>query len=452
MHMPAPDTILLISLAVLTVAAVTALFLLQHRAGKERSRIVRHYEDEKDILQDKIASLSADKAALAERLAARVEFEEREKEQHVKDLATMKEVFENLGNRNSESFKVRSTEALTELLKPLQEKFREFSETVKESSKDAADRHSKLEQRIEDLDRQSRSVSDEARNLANALTGYSKVQGDFGEMLLTDVLKNAGLVEGIHFMTQGVITDTQGREIKSVTGRTMIPDVLVFYPDDTTVVIDSKVSLKDFNSYMAATGTQERKAYAKAHVKCIRDHVNELKDKDYASYIPSGKQKVDYNIMFIPMEGAFRLMLDEDPTLWQVARENNVLIVSQMTLVIVLNMITMSWKQHNQEKDIARVYSAAEGLMSQLKNWMDSFVEIGKSLESATKAYDTARKRLSDSDQSVIKKIGRLEEMGLKPKRSKSRITSKTRLPEQGSIIPGALEDNQETTWIDPVS
>ena len=190
---------------------------------------------------------------------------------------------------------------------------------------------------------------------------------------------------------------------------------------------------------MSATGAQERKAYAKAHVKSIRDHVNELKDKDYASYIPAGKQKVDFNIMFIPMEGAFRLMLDEDPTLWQVARENNVLIVSQMTLVIVLNMITMSWKQHNQEKDIARVYSAAEGLMSQLRNWMDSFVEIGKSLENATNAYDTARKRLSDSDQSVISKISRLEEMGLKPKRSKSRITSKTRLPEQASIIPKEL-------------
>ena len=332
--MPSPDTILLISLAVMALAAVTALFMLQHRAGKERARLVRNYEKEKDTLQDKIAELSADKAALAERLAARVEFEEREKEQHLKDLAQMKETFENLGNRNSESFKVRSTEALTELLKPLQERFREFSETVKESTKDAADRHSRLEQRIEDLDRQSRSVSDEARNLANALTGYSKVQGDFGEMLLTDVLKNAGLVEGVHYKTQGVITDAQGREIKSVTGRTMIPDVLVFYPDDTTVVIDSKVSLTDFNSYMSATGAQERKAYAKAHVKSIRDHVNELKDKDYASYIPTGKQKVDFNIMFIPMEGAFRLMLDEDPTLWQVARENNVLIVSQMTLVI----------------------------------------------------------------------------------------------------------------------
>ena len=437
--MPPPDTILLISIAIMALAAVTALFMLQHRAGKERARLVRNYEKEKDTLQDKIAELSADKAALAERLAARVEFEEREKEQHLKDLAQMKETFENLGNRNSESFKVRSTEALTELLKPLQERFREFSETVKESTKDAADRHSRLEQRIEDLDRQSRSVSDEARNLANALTGYSKVQGDFGEMLLTDVLKNAGLVEGIHYKTQGVITDAQGREIKSVTGRTMIPDVLVFYPDDTTVVIDSKVSLTDFNSYMSATGAQERRAYAKAHVKSIRDHVNELKDKDYASYIPAGKQKVDFNIMFIPMEGAFRLMLDEDPTLWQVARENNVLIVSQMTLVIVLNMITMSWKQHNQEKDIARVYSAAEGLMSQLRNWMDSFVEIGKSLENATNAYDTARKRLSDSDQSVISKISRLEEMGLKPKRSKSRITSKTRLPEQASIIPKEL-------------
>ena len=287
-------------------------------------------------------------------------------------------------------------------------------------------------------------MGEEARNLANALTGYSKVQGDFGEMLLTDVLKNAGLVEGIHFFTQGVITDRDGHEIKSDEGRTLIPDVMVYYPDDTTVIIDSKVSLNAYKEYMVSETVDARRKLAKAHVESVRKHVDELKTKDYASYIPQGRRKVNYNLMFIPVEGAFRLMLEEDPMLWQVAKDNNVLIVSQMTLIIVLNMIQMAWKQANQEKNIAEVYKTAEELMSQLGGWMGSFVKIGDALEKAAAAYGDASKKLSDSNQSVIKKIQKLEKLGLSPKRSQGKIKTTGRTMGPESIIPAVLSPGDE--------
>lgn len=373
-------------------------------------------------------------------LQAKDEIQRTFEEQHRKELAQMKEVFQNLSNSTSEAFQAKSKDAISELLKPVTEKFNEFSAAVRDSQKDSADRHARLEQKIIDLEGRSQSVGDEARNLANALTGYSKVQGDFGEMLLTDVLKNAGLVEGIHFRTQSVITDAAGREVKSDEGHTMIPDVTVFYPDDTSVIIDSKVSLRAYSEYMAATTVEDRSRLAKAHVESVRSHVEELRGKDYASYIDEGRRKVDFNIMFIPIEGAFRLMLEADPLLWQQAKDNNVLIVSQMTLVIVLNMIRMSWKQHEQEKNIADVYKTAEELMSQLRNWMESFVRTGDYLTKAADAYADARKKLVDSPQSVVKKIGKLESLGLAPKRSAAKLKPGSRKASEGSIIPSTLD------------
>lgn len=225
--------------------------------------------------------------------------------------------------------------------------------------------------------------------------------------------------------------------------------MMVYYPDDTTVIIDSKVSLNAYKEYMVSETVEARRRYAKAHVESVRKHVDELKTKDYASYIPEGRRKVNYNLMFIPVEGAFRLMLEEDPLLWQVAKDNNVLIVSQMTLVIVLNMIQMAWKQANQEKNIAEVYKTAEELMSQLSGWMASYVKIGESLEKARGAYGDATKKLTESNQSVIKKIQKLEKLGLSPKKSQGRIKTSGRILGQESIIPQTLSSSEDAIEYD---
>ena len=450
------NTVILIIAAAVVLAAVIALIVVISHGAKERHRLVREYEDAKDGLQERLMTLSSEKASVESLLSARTEYEERlkaeqekalrlQKEQHEKELASMKDAFRALSAETSASFKSQSADSITELLKPIREKFEEFDRSVRESQKESAAQSAAMKENIENVLKHSRAVGDEARNLANALTGYSKVQGDFGEMLLTDVLKNAGLVEGVHFFTQGVITDSKGHEIKSDEGRTLIPDVMVFYPDETTVIIDSKVSLNAYKEYMLAETVEARRRLAKAHVDSVRKHVDELKSKDYASYIPEGRRKVNYNIMFIPVEGAFRLMLEEDPMLWQVAKDNNVLIVSQMTLIIVLNMIQMAWKQANQEKNIAEVYKTAEELMGQLNGWMGSYVKIGESLEKAQSAYKDSTKKLTESNQSVVKKIQKLEKLGLSPKRSQGKIKTTGRTMGPESIIPTSLTLQEDT-------
>ncbi len=477
------DTILILLFAIIAVAAIVALFIFITRSTAQREKLANEYKAKEDALQARITTLTSEKAAVESRLASKEKYEaeisalhekaleaQREanekaiesqrmahekamqaqkeaheqalkvqKEQQEKNLESMRDVFKTLSAENSATFKVQSAETISELLKPIKEKFSEFDKSVRDTQRDSAAQSAALKTHIESVLKHSQAVGDEARNLANALTGYSKVQGDFGEMLLTDVLKNAGLVEGVHYITQGVIKDEAGREIKSESGRVMIPDVSVYYPDDTTVIVDSKVSLKAYHAFINAETVEERKKLAKEHVESVRKHVDELKTKDYASYIPNGKRKVNYNIMFVPIEGAFRLVLEEEPMLWQVAKNNNVLIVSQMTLIIVLNMIQMAWKQADQEKNIAEVYKTAEELMSQLNNWMGNYVNIGTYLSKALGAYDESTKKLKESNQSVIKKIQKLERLGLTTKKSQAKIKPNTRLSGSQSIIPQEL-------------
>lgn len=428
-------SIIVITVSAVAVAAVVALIAVILNGAAERSRIVKEYEDAEDELQNRITVLTGEKAALESRLEARKEFEA----QHGRDLENLKDAFKALSADNSAEFRRQSAESITELLKPVQEKFAEFGKAVQESRDESIKESARLKEHIDGIMERSKAVGDEAKNLADALTGYSKVQGDFGEMLLTGILRNAGLTEGTHFVTQSVITDGSGHEIKSGEGKTMIPDVMVLYPDDTIVIIDSKVSLKAFKEYVNAETVADRKKWAKAHAKSVRDHVDELKTKDYASYIPAGRRKVNYNLMFIPMEGAFRLMLEEDPLLWQTAKDNNVLIVSQMTLIIVLNMIQMAWKQADQEKNIADVYRTAEELMGQLKGWIDSYVAVGSLLDKAQEAYRTSTDKLSGNNQSVLKKIRKLENLGLAPKKPKGKISTSARRKGAESIIPAAL-------------
>ena len=438
--------IVVVVTAVLLLAAVVAVVVFSSRVGRLKGEKLA-LEGQLKAQDETYRALDAQRAEQRRLMdeeraeAFRRIAEEREKA-FESQRKQMEESFKVLSEQNSAGLRRQNAESITELLKPIQEKFTGFEKQVKESGEKTLERDARLSESIRNMMEQSRTVGDEARNLANALTGRSKIQGDFGEMLLVDLLKQSGLEEGIHFVTQGVLRDEQGHEIKSESGAVMIPDVIVNYPDGGQVVIDSKVSLTAYVNYMNADTEEERRRYAKEHIDSISRHVDELKVKDYASYIVDSHKKVDYNIMFIPMENAYRMMLDCAPTLWQKAKDSKVLIVSQQNLMIVLNMILMSWKQHDQQKNIAEVYKTAEELMSQLKNWMESFVRVGENLEKARTAYDDSKKKLMDSNQSVIRKIDKLENMKISPKRSNAKIKADTRIVGgRESVIPRELSE-----------
>ncbi len=440
--------IILIVIAVLAVVALLIVAVRSHR--------------KEDSLQDSITVLTGERAALQAKLDAQAEAqrildEEREARQRALDaqreeslakerelsaraLEEMKGAFKALSAENSEHFREQSTRAVDELLKPIKEKFEAFDKSIRESDVKSAQRSTSLESMIKLMSEQSRAVGNQAQALADAITGQSKVQGDFGEMLLADLLKASGLEEGTNFSVQSVIRDEQGHEIKSDDGRTLIPDVIVHYPDGGEVIVDSKVSLKAFVAWNQAVTPEDRARLAKEHVQSIRSHVDELKAKDYASYIPEGHKKIDYNLMFIPVENAFILMEQEAPLLWQEARNKGVLIVSQMSLSVVLNMVLIAWRRQDQQRNIEEVYNTAGELMSVLQNWMESYARIGENLDKVTAAYNESTRQLKESNQSVIKKISKLEKLRVTPKRSKAGVKSSGRMVGgRESIIPAVL-------------
>ena len=403
--------------------------------------------------QARVEALTAEKSALEARLEAQQEAQKQldrqkeeslkaERERAEKSLEDMKAAFKALSAENSEHFRKTSAESVGELLKPMQEKLEAFSKQVKDSDEKNAARDGSMEKMIRMLTEQSKNVGSQAQALADAITGQSKAQGDFGEMLLADLLRHSGLEEGVNYDVQGVIRDELGHEVRSDEGRALIPDVIVHYPDGGEVIVDSKVSLKAFVAWNNATAPEERKRYAKEHIESILSHVNELRGKDYASYIPEGRKKIDYNLMFIPVENAFRLMQEEAPLLWQQAKDQGVLIVSQMSLSIVLNMVLVAWRQFDQQRNIQEVFKTASELMSALENWMGEYARIGERLEQVNKSYAESTRLLKESSQSVVRKIDKLEKLGATKKRSNAGIKSGGRMiGGKESVIPKALAD-----------
>jgi DNA recombination protein RmuC len=434
----------------LLVIAVVFLVLQERRHAAEKAALVQDYEARRDVLQEEVASLKSEKAALESRLEVQQQAQEAmlqaEKEHAAKSLEEMRSAFKALSAENSEHFRKASAESVGELLKPIQEKFKEFSEHVKSSDEKSAERSGSMEKMIRILSEQSRSVGDQARALADAITGQSKTQGDFGEMLLVDLLRESGLQEGVNFDVQNVLRDELGHEIKSDDGRVMIPDVIVHYPDGGEVIVDSKVSLKAFVEWNQATLPEDRKKWAREHIRSIRSHVDELRGKDYASYIPEGRRKIDYNLMFVPIENAFRLMQEEEPLLWQQAKNQGVLIVSQMSLAIVLNMILVAWRQFDQQRNIQEVFKTASELMSALENWMGEYAKMGERLEALNKSYGESTRMLKESSQSVVKKVAKLEKLGATRKRSNAALKTGGRMiGGRESVIPTMLAPEQES-------
>jgi len=433
-------TTLEIILIVIAVLAVTGLVAVAVSARRREERLRRDANAAEDELEGRINALTGEKAALQAKLDAQKESQDKEREYAAKSLEEMKAAFKALSAENAEHFRKQSTQAVGDLLKPIQEKFDALGKTVHDSDVKNAERSSSLEKMVQLLSDQSKSVGSQAKALADAITGQSKVQGDFGEMLLADLLRASGLEEGVNFDVQGVIRDEQGHEIKSDSGATMIPDVIVHYPDGGEVIIDSKVSLKAFVAWNQAATAEERARLAKEHVRSIEQHVTELREKDYASYIPEGRKKIDYNIMFIPIEAAFQLMQQEAPLLWQKAKDEKVLIVSQMSLSVVLNMVLIAWRQHDQQRNIEEVYGTAAELMTALGNWMETYTKLGDAIEKAGAEYRESTRQLKESNQSVVKKIAKLEKLRVSPKRSRAAVKSGGRKGLAAeSVIPGVL-------------
>lgn len=336
-------------------------------------------------------------------------------------IAKLKAELENatsdmLKKRQAE-FVSTSSDSMTRILEPLNMSLAEMRKAVNENTMHHSKLGGQLENNLQLVMQHSDAARRSADRLTEALKGGGKVQGDWGETVLTELLESQGLKEGVHFDTQSTLVDERGKAIISEAGTSMRPDVILHLDKKRDVVIDAKVSLSAFIDYVNAEDETGRTLALKKHVESIEKHVKELSKKDYSSYVTPPKTAVNYVIMFVPTTAALHVAANTKTDLWRKAMEQGVYIADEQTLYAALRIIDMTWRQISQAENHEKVYKLADEMLDRVTVFMEKFTAVGNKLNDAQKVYEEAYSKLKDSGTSIPVTCKKLIKMGVKSKK-----------------------------------
>ena len=331
-----------------------------------------------------------------------------------KVTAQVKSATDDMLKQRQKEFAESSNTNLGQIVNPLRETIEKMKRTMDESTLKHTELSSEMRVNLENMMRHSEAAKESADELARVFKHRTKVQGDWGERVLSELLESQGLTPGVHYDTQATIRDAAGNVVKNDTGGNMRPDVILHIDSDRDIIIDSKVSLTAFMDYINAENEDDRQKHLKAHIESIQKHVKELSKKDYSSYIKAPKVKMDYVIMFVPHTGALWTALNTQPDLWRKAMEQNVFIADEQTLFAALRMISLTWTQIAQTENHEKVYELANEILERVGMFMKSYDNIGDAIKKAQKAYEEGEKKLSPNGQSILQTCSKLEKLGAK--------------------------------------
>jgi DNA recombination protein RmuC len=363
-------------------------------------------------LNNTLATTTANVMALTEKLATQKEEMEEVKVKFNKE-------FENIANRileeKTEKFTTSNKLNMESLLKPLGENLDKFKSKVEEVyDKESKERFS-LGEKVRELAELNQVISEEAKNLTRALKGESKTQGLWGEMILESILEKSGLVKGREYFMEHQLVDEAGKAIKSESeGKKMRPDAVIKYPDDRSVIIDSKVSLTAFTRYLETTEAELQKIELAAHVSSIKSHIQNLSTKGYDDY----NKALDFVMLFIPSEPAYIAAMQGDPNLWNFAYEKRILLLNPTNLITSLKLIVDLWKRENQNKNAFEIAERGGKLYDKFVGFIENMQAIGDNLNKAQSKYDDAFKQLSSGNDNLVLQATKLKKLGLKTKKN----------------------------------
>ena len=303
-------------------------------------------------------------------------------------------------------------ERAEETLKPLRDDLQRFGKQVSETYQEESRERFSLKNEIKSLVERSQAISEETTNLTKALRGDSKVQGDWGEMILERILERSGLRKGEEYFVQETLRDEAGKLITTEDNRGGLrPDVIVRYPNSGAMVIDSKVSLTAYSRYLSADTDEVRAMALREHLQSIRKHIDELSRKKYEEHVSGA---ANFVMLFIPNEPAYTLALSHEPNLWEEAYAKNVVLINGTNLIAALRMAQDMWQRERQERNIQRIVEESTKLYDKFATFAETFLEVGKKLQSASSAFDQARGQLSEGRGNLVRRVEQLKELGIK--------------------------------------
>ena len=336
-----------------------------------------------------------------------------------KMVLTFKDSAAEILKEKSRDLSAVNSEQIKNILDPLGKKMEEFRQAVEDSKEKSLKNSASIEQQIRSMMEQTMSIGKQADNLATALRSNNKTVGNWGEVILLNLLEGMGLQEGKDYVQQETIKDVDGRTVLSdENGRRLVPDVVLYLPENKAVVIDSKVSLDGYIDYSNSTDDAGRAVALASHRRSVEAHVKELSDKNYSQYIrQTGRDSLDYVVMFVPNEGAFQLYYQNFREDWHKAFDKRIIITGESNLFAMLKIIENTWVRVNQQKNTEEVMRLASELLDRVGKFANTFDDVGVVLGKATAKFEEARRVLSGR-VSVVSTARKLEKKGVQIKGS----------------------------------
>ncbi len=332
--------------------------------------------------------------------------------------------FENLSSKildeKSQKFVDQNRSNLAVILDPLREKLKEFEEKVDMTYKVEAAERNTLKGEIKNLIELNRQISDDANNLARALKGDTKKQGNWGEVILERILERSGLTKGSEYVMQYSTTNEEGRRIQ--------PDAVINLPDNKHIVIDSKVSMVAYDAMVNAENDIDRERSLKEHLISVRNHIKNLSEKNYQN--SEGLSSPDFVLLFMPIESSFGIAVQADVELFTFAWDKKIVIVSPSTLLATLKTVSSIWKHEKQTRNAIEIAQKGGALYDKFKNFVDDLVDVGQKMDASKKSYTEAMNKLVDGSGNIVKRVEELKKLGAKSTKE---------------ITPGILERANET-------